>query len=154
MRYLPIFAGLILATAFSLSVLYDGGDVARAAWMTGDELLGMFGGFGLVALPAIFVASAFARRGVPRGIVRLTRHARAIDVALEDGRLVHVPLSRVRSGFMDDLGNGRTRVSLELAGGVTDGDRVVIEIDREAAAAFADVVGAAPRFTLGAEGWT
>lgn len=154
MRYLPIFAGLILATAFSLSVLYDGGDVARAAWMTGDELLGMFGGFGLVALPAIFVASAFARRGIARGVVRLTRHARAIDLALEDGRVVHVPLSRVRSGFMDELDDGRSRVSLELAGGVTDGDRIVLEVDRETAASFADVIGAAPRFTLGPEGWT
>lgn len=153
MRYLPIFAGMILATAFALSVLTDGGDVARAAWKTGEELLGMFGGFGLVALPAIFVASAFARRGVAKRILATRPQAKGVDLLLEGERRVHLAAARVRGGFVDDLDSGRVRVSLELAGGVTDGDRIVIEAERHEAAPFLGLIGPAPRFELGAEGW-
>ncbi len=153
MRYLPIFAGVVLSTIFSLSVLTDGGDVARAAWTTGDELLGMFGGFGLVALPAIFLASAFARRGVPRILYRTRIQPKGIDLYLEGGKKVHLSAARIRGGFVDDLTDGTARVSLELAGGVTDGDRVVIETDRETAAAIAELIGPAPRFVLGADSW-
>ena len=154
MRYLPIFAGVVLSTIFSLSVLTDGGEVARAAWTTGDELLGMFGGFGLIALPAIFLASAFARRGVPRVLYRTRIQSKGIDLYLEGGKRVHLAASRIRGGFVDELPDGQTRVSLELAGGVTDGDRVVIEADRETAASLAELVGPAPRFVLGAESWS
>lgn len=153
MRYLPIFAGVILATAFSLSVLTDGGDVARAAWTTGEELLGMFGGFGLVALPAIFVASAFARRGVAKKIFAVRVQPRGIDLYVEGGKRVHLAAARVRGGFVDDLGEDRLRVSLELAGGVTDGDRVVIEAGRGEAEPFLRLIGPAPRFELGADAW-
>src|SRR5512139_2842687 len=145
MRYLPIFAGTILATAFSLSVLYDGGDVARAAWLTGNELLGMFAGFASVALPAIFFASAIARRGVPRRILRMEKSDRGLELVLDDGRVVVVAADRVRSGFIDRLPGGRSRVSLELAGGVTDGDRVVLELSDDEADVLSDFVGAAPR---------
>jgi hypothetical protein len=153
MRYLPIFAGVVLATVFSLSVLTDGGDVARAAWTTGNELLGMFGGFGLIALPAIFLASAFARRGVPRICYRIRVVPKGIDLYLERGKKVHLANARIRSGFVDDLPDGRARVSLELAGGVTDGDRVVVETDRETADSIAASIGPAPRFDLAAESW-
>lgn len=153
MRYLPVFAGVILATAFSLSVLTDGGDVARAAWTTGEELLGMFGGFGLVALPAIFLASAFARRGIEKRILTIRQEAKGIDLLLEGQKRVHVAAARVRGGFVDDLGDGRVRVSLELAGGVTDGDKIVIDAERADAAPFLRLIGPAPRFELGAEGW-
>ncbi len=153
MRYLPIFAGVMMATAFSLSVLYDGGDVARAAWLTGDELLGMFAGFASVALPAIFFASAIARRGVPRGITRMTSTDRGVELDLDDGRTVMVARARVRGGFVDKLPGNRSRVSLELAGGVTDGDRVVLEVNDDEAAALGDLVGAAPRFVMSADGW-
>jgi hypothetical protein len=153
-RYLPIFAGTILATAFTLSVLYDGTDIARAAWVTGDELLGMFGGFGLVVLPVVFLVSAVLRRGVRRRILRMNAGAETIDLILERGRRAVLSTERIRSGYAQALPFGRVRLSLELSGGVTDGDRVIFELDgAEAAPLLERFVGRAPRFELVSSSW-
>ncbi len=154
LRYVPVFIGAILAGAFSLSILHDGGDIARAAWTTGDELLGLFGGFGLVAFPAIFLASAFARRGVPRRILRVRDAGDAVQLDLEGRRRILLDKGRVRSGHVHPVSDRVTRISLELAGGVTDGDRVVLDLDPEAAALVeARFLGARARLDLTSESW-
>ncbi|HTJ84003.1 MAG TPA: hypothetical protein VL400_19925, partial [Polyangiaceae bacterium] len=56
-RYLPVFIGVVLSTAFTLSVLYDTSEIARVAWSNGADLLGLYGGFGAVVLPFLFMAS-------------------------------------------------------------------------------------------------
>lgn len=151
---MPVFVGVILSLSFSLSVLRDEPETAAIAWRTGGELLGLYGGFALVALPFLFVATAHLRRGRRRGVDQARIHRDELLVTLVGGRVLHIPLARIRSGFTHPSSDGRVLVSLELEGGLTDGDRVVLELEEAAARPIADaLVGEAPQFDLTRKGY-
>lgn len=148
-RYLPVFIGAMLSTAFALSVTTDSLDIALAAWQTGSELLGLYGGFGVVALPFVFFATAYLRRGKPRPVVRARLRRDELAVELTSGRTLFVPTERIRHGFSHPTEDGLVRVSLELEGGLTDGDRVVLDLDpKQAAPLVRRFVGDAPHYDL------
>lgn len=139
---------------FTTSVLSDDGTIILQAWQTGAELLGMYGGFGVIAIPFLFIATARLKRG---------RKHRLLSARIEDDALVletqsslarrpetlHFGLERIRGGFSHPASDGKTRVSLELEGGLTDGDRVVLDLDPELAEPIVSrLVGRAPTFDL------
>jgi hypothetical protein len=129
-RYLPVFVGVVLATAFALSVVRDNADIARIAWTTGAELLGMYGGFAAVVLPFLFFATGLWRRGTRAPITWAELDASGgITVDLASGKRITLAKERVRSAYACPGPDGRTRVSLELEGGLTDGDRMVLDLE-------------------------
>lgn len=138
-RYLPVFIGVVLATAFTLSVLYDTAEIALVAWSGGADLLGLYGGFGAVVLPFLFVASGAWRRGRRQPVTWAELHGDHLTIELGSGRKLEIPTSRVRSAYTCDAPRGRTRISLELEGGLTDGDRMVLELEPR----FAEPIAAA-----------
>ncbi|NUP10447.1 MAG: hypothetical protein HOW73_30725 [Polyangiaceae bacterium] len=149
-RYLPVFIGVILAIPFSASVLKDELQTARRAWETGSELLGLYGGFGAIILPFLFLVTARLRRGRTRAIASATIQEDELVIAVSGARTLTIPLDRIRRGFSTPLPEGRVQLNVELQGGLTEGDRVVLELDREQAEPLVRrLVGVAPHFVLG-----
>ncbi len=129
-RYLPVFVGVVLSTAFSLSVLRDNADIAKIAYTTGAELLGMYGGFGAVVLPFLFFATGLWRRGTRATMSWAELDATGgVTIDLASGKRVTLPRERIRSAYACPGPGGLTRVSLELEGGLTDGDRMVLDLE-------------------------
>lgn len=153
-RYVPIFAGVLLTTMFTTSVLSDDGTIILQAWKTGAELLGMYGGFGVVAVPFLFIATARLKRGRKQPVLSATIEGETLIVQTRPlGRstagLIQFGLERIRGGFSHPTSGGKTRVSLELEGGLTDGDRIVLDLDPEVAEPLVNrLVGRAPTFDL------
>jgi len=64
-------------------------------------------------------------------------------------RTLRIPLQRVRSGYSHVRPDGRVRVNLELSGGLSDGDRIELDLDPEVAEPLVRrLVGQAPEFEL------
>ncbi|MFO0555061.1 MAG: hypothetical protein U0271_42180 [Polyangiaceae bacterium] len=153
-RYLPVFMGVVLGGAFTLSVLYDPADIAKAAWESGADLLGLYGGFGLVALPLIFLATAIARRGCPAPVAWAEVQGNQVVVELEaptlvatgrrtndddplqaalgararaasSRRTVRIPLAH---GYAHPIDGGKVRISLAHGTGIRQGDRAVLDL--------------------------
>lgn len=154
-RFLPVFLGVMLASAFSLSVLYDTADIVLPAWTAGADLLGAYGVVGLITLPLIAWVTAALRRG---------RAQRVVWAEVQEGRLVvelapkkafakgerlTVPLERVRGGYWTEETDGRRRISLELQGGLSEGDRLVLELPAHLATPICEkTIGAKQEFDL------
>lgn len=148
-RYFPVFVGVILGLPFSLSVTRDGADIASRAWEVGADLLGMYGGLFAVALPFVMLVTSFLRRGRKRPIEGVTIEADQLLIRLAQGRALTVPLSRVRHGFCQPGPGELTTVNLELRHGLTEGDRIVLELEPAQAEALSRaLIGDAPRFHL------
>ncbi len=135
-RYLPVYIGLMLAATFTLSVLYDGSDTGAAAYRAGADLLGLYGGFGAVVLPFLLLATARLRRGRPEPIVSSKLVAGALELVVRGrrrDRKVTIANRRVKSAYAYAPMAGRTKLSLELEGGPTDGDRIELDMPLEEA---------------------
>jgi hypothetical protein len=146
-RYVPVFIGVVLATAFTLSVMRDDPDTASQAWVVGSELLGLFGGFGLVALPFIFLATAALRRGRVKPIVEVSVEQRDLHLHSATHTLL-VPRERIRSASAFAK-KDRVEIGIELDGGLTDGDHLVLDLpEKQARGVIECVVGEAPEFDL------
>jgi len=132
-RYLPVYIGLMLSTAFTLSVLYDSSDTGAAAYRAGGDLLGLYGGFGAIVLPFILLATARLRRGRPQPITAVDVQPGAIRLRVSGRRrerTISIANRGVKSAYAFATESGRMRVSLELEGGPTDGDRVDLDLAR------------------------
>ena len=148
-RYLPVFVGILLAIPFSLSVTRDGADIARRAWEVGADLLGMYGGAFAVALPFVLLVTSYLRRGRRKEIEGASLKDGHLVIAVGQGRERRVHLSRVRHGFAQPGPGELTTLSLELRHGLTEGDRIVLELEKEQAEPIARaIIGDAPRFHL------
>lgn len=130
-RYLPVFVGVVLAASFTMSVLCDSPDIAKAAWRAGADLVGLYGGFGVIALPGIFAATSRWRRGKPCAVTWAGLLSDDLVIDFTRRRSVHIPAERIRSAYAYPLQSGRARLSLELAGGLNDGDRIDLELDAD-----------------------
>ncbi len=154
-RYVPVLAGVLLALPFTTSILDDGGAIAKAAWHAGSDLLGLYGSIASIAIPLLFIATSIWRRGIPKGLVGLRVEDRGLVATVRSRRgtlePIEIPRERIRGAYAYAPAPGRLRVSIELAVGLSDGDRAVFDIDRDDPAADAllsEVVGEAPRFEL------
>lgn len=148
-RYVPIFAGVLLTTMFTTSVLSDDGTIILQAWKTGAELLGMYGGFGVVALPFLFLATARLKRGRKQQLSSAAIEGESLVLHTRESKTINIALDRIRGGFSHPTANGKVRVSLELEGGLTDGDRVALDLEPEVAESLAHrLIGRAPTFDL------
>ncbi len=150
-RYVPVYVGLILCTAFTSSVLYDSSDTGFAAFQAGSGLLGLFGGFCAVVLPAVMLATAVLRRGRPFDVRSLQLHPDRISLriaGLRRPRSVDIEAEHIRSVHSHPIA-GRRRVSIELTGGLGDGDRVELDLEPSDATELVRLHGSgAPRFLL------
>jgi hypothetical protein len=148
-RYGLVFVGLLLATSFTTSVLYDDADIARAAWLNGAVLLGGWGLAATLLLPFVWVATALARRGRLRRLASVELSKEAL-VLRHDGGETRFAWAQLRSGFVEPREDGRVRLSLELAGGLREGDRVELVGEAELGEALSQRLERAPaRYDLG-----
>jgi hypothetical protein len=136
-RYLPVYVGLMLATTFTLSVLYDSSDTGTAAYRAGADLLGLYGGFGAVVLPFLLLATARLRRGRTEPIVSHKLTPAGLELVVRGGRRdrkITIVNRRVKSASAYTRSALTTTLSLELEGGPTDGDRIELDLPVDAAA--------------------
>lgn len=154
-RFLPVFLGVMLASAFSLSVLYDTADIVLPAWTAGADLLGAYGVIGLIGLPLIAWVTARLRRGRAQRVVWAEVQEGRLIVelapkkAFAKGERLTVPLERVRGGYWTEESDGRRRISLELQGGLSEGDRLVLELPAHLATPICEqTIGAKQEFDL------
>ncbi|MBL8743699.1 MAG: hypothetical protein JNK04_21465 [Myxococcales bacterium] len=157
-RYVPVYIGLMLATSFTLSVLYDGSDTGSAAYRAGADLLGLYGGFGAVVLPFLLLVTARLRRGRPEPILSSKVTAGALELVVRGrrrDRKLAIANRRVKSAYAYQPIPGRTTLSLELEGGPTDGDRIELDLPTpDAAAAVARFTSRAQQIDLSRSGYT
>ncbi len=142
-RHALVFVGLLLATSFATSVRYDDADIARAAWISGAELLGGWGLLAAVFMPFVWVATALARRGRLRRLASLELSPEAL-VLRHDGGETRLGWAQIRSGFVEPRDDGRVRLSLEIAGGLREGDRVELVAEPELGEALGPRLERAP----------
>lgn len=136
-RYALVFVGVLLATSFTTSVRYDDDDIARAAWISGAELLGAWGLVATLLLPLVWVATALARRGRLRRLASVELSPEAL-VLRHGGGETRLAWAQIRSGFVEPRADGRVRLSLEIAGGLREGDRIELVGEAE----LGEVLGA------------
>jgi hypothetical protein len=142
-RYALVFVGILLAASFATSVRYDDADIARAAWLAGGELLGTFGVIAGLGLPFLGLLTAVMRRGRERKLhfVELRPDALVFHHAAGQPEL---PWASLRGGFVQPRDDGRVRISLDVAGGLREGDRVELVAEPELGEALRKRLEAAP----------
>ncbi|HTJ84105.1 MAG TPA: hypothetical protein VL400_20440, partial [Polyangiaceae bacterium] len=99
------------------------------------------------------MATGSWRRGREQKVAWAELSGDVLLVELASGRKIELPAERVRSAYACAGRQGRVRVSLELEGGLTDGDRMVLELEpRFAAPIAARLAKDAAKFDLAREG--
>ena len=130
-RFFAGSLGAILCGSFALSVLRDSGDIARFAWTEGADLLGTYGGAGIIAIPFIALLTAFLRAGrtLPVVQVSLDRETKTPSLFFRtaDGQTHQVNAADITTAHWIHLDDGRERIVMTLGRGLETGDRFVFE---------------------------
>ena len=143
-RFIGGIAGPVLCGSFVLSVLRDPADIARVAWTEGADLLGAYGGAGLIMLPFIGVFTAYLRRGRREAVTELQATPQGLSIRLASGRTLEVPRAEISGGHQERLVQGQRRVSFTLNRGLETGDQIVIEGPEAELAALSDTLDTVP----------
>ncbi len=130
-RFFAGSLGSILCGSFVLSVLRDSGDIARFAWTEGADLLGMYGGAGIIAIPFVGFLTAYLRVGRALPVTQVSIDNRASTPALffrtADGQTHTVGAGDIATTHRINLEDGRERIVMTLGSGLETGDRFVFE---------------------------
>lgn len=130
-RFFAGSLGAILCGSFILSVIRDSGDIARFAWTEGADLLGTYGGAGIIAIPFVGFLTAYLRAGRALAVtqVSLDREApaSAIFFRTSDNQTHTVSARDIASAHRVSLPDGRERLVMSLGRGLETGDRYVFE---------------------------
>jgi hypothetical protein len=126
-RFIAGIAGSVLCGSFVLSVLRDPADIARVAWTEGADLLGAYGGAGLIMLPFIGVFTAYLRRGRRELVTELQATPMGLTVRLASGRTQEIPRTEISGGHQEHLEKHRRRVTFTLNRGLDTGDQIELE---------------------------